>query len=500
MEKTVPELMAAISPAEWAQVPDSILELIYELVRRMNQVEQEIAELRTENEVLKEQLARTSANSSQPPSKNPQGFKPNRKEPTGKKRGGQLGHSGHERKLYPTQMCQEVINHYPQQCSGCGGKLRIENSGQAYRHQVMEVPPVQRIVIEHQFHPITCTCCGQENQAAEMTEIIGLGGYGPRTAAYVGLFSSEYRQSYRQIRGLMQAVFGMEMSLGTINRLRTEVSEAVKDAVTEAQHYIQQQPTVGVDETGFKQRNGDGQNAANTSGWLWVAVTPLLICFQVILSRASTAAQTVLGETFSGFITSDRCPAYNWVDVNRRQLCWAHLKRDFIQISERVGASAQIGKSLLEQEKELFNLWHKFRNDQLTRSELKERVEPIKTEVLSILLEASQLDIDEREKTPLAKTVRTCRNLLKLEVALWLFISSDGVEPTNNAAERAIRPAVIWRRTSFGSDSAAGSLFVARLLTVVSSLKLQDRNILEFLTESVLSARSGQIPPSLLPR
>ena len=130
---------------------------------------------------------------------------------------------------------------------------------------------------------------------------------------------------------------------------------------------------------------------------------------------------------------------------------------------------------------------------------MKERVEPIKTKVLSILLEASQLDIDEREKTPLAKTVRTCR-LLKLEVALWLFISSDGVEPTNNAAERAIRPAVIWRRTSFGSDSAAGSLFVASLLTVVSSLKLQDRNILEFLTESVLSTRSGRIPPSLLPR
>lgn len=161
-----------------------------------------------------------------------------------------------------------------------------------------------------------------------------------------------------------------------------------RDAVTEAQHYIQQQPTVGVDETGFKQGNGDGQNAAKTSGWLWVAVTPLIVCFQVILSRASTAAQTVLGETFSGFITSDRCRAYNWVDVNRRQLCWAHLKRDFIQISERVGDGAQIGKSLLEQEKELFNLWHKFRNDQLTRSELKERVEPIKTEVLSILLEA----------------------------------------------------------------------------------------------------------------
>jgi len=194
--------------------------------------------------------------------------------------------------------------------------------------------------------------------------------------------------------------------------------------------------------------------------------------------RATTAAQTVLGETFTGFITSDRCPAYNCVDVSHRQLCWAHLKRDFIQISERVGASVEIGAALLTQEKLLFNLWHQFRNEQLTRSQLIQAVKPIQAEFSSILLEAAELHIDPQEKTPLAKTVRTCRNLLKLEVALWLFVSEDGVEPTNNAAERAIRPAVIWRRTS---------------------LNLQERNILDFLAESILAARSGQIPPSLLP-
>ena len=220
----------------------------------------------------------------------------------------------------------------------------------------------------------------------------------------------------------------------------------------------------------------------------------------MILSRASTAAQTVLGEAFAGFITSDRCPAYNWVDMEHRQLCWAHLKRDFIQISERVGVSAEIGKSLLEQEKQLFNLWYKFRNDLITRTELAQTVEPIKVEVLRILREAAAIQIGKKEKTPLAKTVRTCRNLLKMEVALWLFVREEGVEPTNNAAERAIRPAVIWRRTSFGSDSAAGSLFVSRLLTVVSSLNLQERNVLDFLTESVSAARSDSIPPSLLSR
>ena len=507
MEKTVPELIAAISPEEWAQVPLSVLKLIEELVRRMDKIEQEMAALQTENELLKEQLARTSANSSQPPSKNPQGFKPNRKEPTGKKRGGQIGHIGHERKLYQLEVCQEVIDHYPQQCGKCGGAVNNSSSTQVYRHQIVEVrwagdppsTPVQPIVIEHRFHQMTCTCCGTENQAPEMPQIIGKGGYGSRVAAYVGLFSSQYRQSYRQIQKIMQAVFGIEMSLGTINNLRTEVSEAVSVAVTEAQEYIQQQPTVGVDETGFKQRNGDGQNAAKTSGWLWVAVTPLIICFQVILSRASTAAQTVLGSAFAGFITSDRCPAYNWVDVANRQLCWAHLKRDFIQISERVGASTEIGESLLAQEKLLFNLWYQFRNEQLTRIELVQAVEPIQTKFSSILQEAAELQIGEHEKTPLAKTVRTCRNLLKLEVALWLFVREEGVEPTNNAAERAIRPAVIWRRTSFGSDSAAGSEFVSRLLTVVSSLNLQERNILDFLVKSVSAARSGEIPPSLLP-
>ncbi len=498
MEKTVPELIAVISPEDWLQVPVSVLKLIEELVGRMDKLEQSMAALQTENEQLKEQLARTSKNSSQPSSKNPLTFKPNRKEPSGKKRGGQVGHQGHERKLYPVEKCQEVIEHYPQKCSKCGSE-EMSSSTPPYRHQVVEIPPVEPIVTEHQFFSMTCSCCGQENQAPSMSQIISQGGYGTRVAAMLGLFSSQYRQSDRQIQNIMQGVFSIEMSLGSINRLRCEVSESVSDAVAEAMGYVQQQPTVSIDETGFKQRNGDGQNATKTSGWLWVAVTPLIIYFQVRLSRGAAAAQTILGSAFSGFIISDRCPAYNWVDVANRLVCWAHLKRDLIQISERLGASAEIGESLLAQEKIVFNLWHQFRNEQLTRSELIHAIEPIQAQVLAILLEATELQIGEAEKTPLAKTVRTCRNLLKLFDCLWLFVREEGVEPTNNAAERAIRPAVIWRRTSFGSDSAAGSEFVSRLLTVISSLKAQERNILDFLAESVSASRSGEIPPSLLP-
>lgn len=499
MEKTLPELMSEISSEDWAKVPESVLNLIRELVRRMDRLEQEVTALRTENELLKEQLAKTSQNSSLPPSKNPQGFKPNRKEPTGKKRGGQTGHQGHERKLYALETCKEVIIHYPKQCSKCGANMLISNDTKPYRYQIVDIPLIKPVVTEHQFYAVTCTCCGKKNQAPEMAEIINTGGYSPTVAAYVGLFSSQYRQSYRQIQKMMEAVFGIEISVGGINHLRKEVSEAVSNAVTEAFSYVQQQPSLGADETGFKQRNGDGQNVAKTSGWLWAVVTPLVVCFQVILSRSSDAAKTVLGEAFSGFLTSDRCPAYGWVDTGRRQICWAHLKRDFIQISERLGVSAEIGESLLEQEKNLFNLWYQFKNGQITRSILEKGVEPIRAEILGILLEADEIQLDKKDTSPLAKTVRTCRKLLKLESALWLFVREEGVEPTNNAAERAIRAAVIWRRTSFGSDSAAGSEFVSRLLTVVSSLNLQERNILDFLTESVSAARSGRIPPSLLP-
>jgi transposase len=501
MEKTVPELMAEISPEDWEKVPASVFNLIQELVRRMDRLEKEVTELRAENVLLKEQLARTSANSSQPPSKNPIGFKPSRKKGSGKPRGGQLGHEGHERKLYPLEMCQEVIKHHPpKQCRRCGGVLELEENAVPYRHQVVEVPEVKPIVIEHQFYSAVCSCCGIENQACDMSKIVSQSGYGPRTAAYVGLLSSQYRQSYRQIQRLMEAVFGIRLSVGAINHLRTEVSSSVREALEEAKNYIQQQPSVGMDETGFKQRNGDGENGEKKSGWLWVVVTPLIVYFQVILSRSQEAAKSILGEGFGGLLTSDRCPSYNWVDSLKRQLCWAHLKRDFTQISERPGASAKTGASLLKQEKQVFNLWHQFKNGDITRAELALSVQPIQDRVSAILRQMSKIGIGPKEKTPLAKTVRTCRNLLELESALWLFIREEGVEPTNNASERALRPAVIWRRTSFGSDSAAGSEFVSGLMTVVSSLTLQERNVLDFLVESISAKRAGGQTPSLLQR
>ncbi len=217
------------------------------------------------------------------------------------------------------------------------------------------------------------------------------------------------------------------------------------------------------------------------------------------MSRAIYIAKNLLGEGFDGILISDRYAAYNWVNLEQRQLCWAHLKREFIKISERSGVSKDIGNNLVKQQEKLFELWHRVRDGTLSRPEFQLLVPSIRNSILTSLQEAAYYEIGTKEKTPLAKTVRTCRKLLKVEPALWLFVEVEGVEPTNNAAERAIRPAVIWRRTSFGSQTRMGSTFVSRILTVVTSLKFQRRNVLEFMTDAVSAARNDTPAPSLIP-
>ncbi len=201
-----------------------------------------------------------------------------------------------------------------------------------------------------------------------------------------------------------------------------------------------------------------------------------------MLSRSGAAAQSLLGKSNGWILNSDRLLAYNWIDVAQRQLCWAHLKREFTKISAaegtqsaRSGVCRQLGRDLLAQQKKLFRLWHRVRDGTLNRSEFQALVLPLRQRVRDLLELGADYSIGSSEKTPLAKTVRTCRQLLKVEPALWLFVTVEGLEPTNNAAERAIRPAVLWRRTSFGSQSEAGSVFVARMLTVVTSLRSQER-------------------------
>ncbi len=366
-------------------------------------------------------------------------------------------------------------------------------------NRTVEIPPINPIVVEHRLHQLECSHCGTLTRASLPADV-PVRGYGVRVVALVAVLSGLYRHSTRMVQSAMQDIFGITMSLGTVNKLRLEASDAVEEAVLEAKAYVQNSNIVGADETSFSQGNVDGCNDRNRQAWLWVAVTPLVTFFQLTLSRCTDAAQNLLGENFGGILNSDRYSAYNWVDIEQRQLCWAHLKREFIKIYERPGVSSHIGNALVQQLEKLFALWYQVRDGTLSRDEFQQLVAPIRSSIKSCLQEAADYEIGSQEKTPLAKTVRTCRQLLKFEPALWLFVTVAGVEPTNNAAERAIRPAVIWRRTSFGSQTQAGSNFVQRMLTVVTTLKSQRRNVLEFMTQAVSAKRQGQPSPTLLPQ
>jgi transposase len=489
---------AGVSAADWEQTPVSVKRLVEVLIERLENQAQQIQKMQSDIEWLKEKLSRDSSNSSLPPSSDKAKRSHRKREKSGKKRGGQPGHEPHSRQLYGVEACERVEDYYPTECWKCGLPLHQEE-GEPHRHQIVELPVIVPVVKEYRLHQCVCEACNVLTRA-RLPEEISAKGYGPRVVATVGVLSAMYRQSQRMVQEGMSNLFGIKLSLGSINNLRHESSNAVAAPVTAAQDYVQHSEVVGADETGFSQGNNDGNNPTRRKAWLWIAVTPLVTFFQITLSRSQASAKSLLGATFSGNLITDRHGAYTWVEILRRQLCWAHLKRDFIQIAERSGVSKLLGEDLLKEKTLLFELWHRFRDGEMTHAQFIAEVEPLRLRVKALLTDGAAYPIAHQEDTPLAKTVRTCRRLLNLEPAMWLFVTVDGVEPTNNDSERGIRTAVIWRRLSFGSQTQAGSLFVSRMLTVVASLRAQKRNVLEYMTQSVQAARDGISPPSLLPQ
>lgn len=467
-------------------MPESVKRLVVNLIERNEQfgkrveaLERQYEELKAENQLLKEQLQINSTNSSKPPSLDVgKGFKAKAKKQGKKKTGGQPGHEGHERRLYPIEQCQWVEEYYPDACIVCGEPL-VGKDSEPYRVQIVEIPPVVPQVIEHRFHGLSCKQCGASTRAWD-EGIINGSGYGERVAAHVAVLSGQYRQSHRMVQGLMDELFAVQVSVGSINRLRQESSDAIAHPVAEAHQYVQEQGNVNRDETSFTQGNGDGKNPNGRKGWLWTMVTPLVSYFAVCLGRSQAVCEHLLGETFSGIVSSDRFSAYNQLNIEARQICWAHLKRDFTRIAQRAGVAGELGSALLEQQKLLFEHWYRVRDGTLARNEFVTLVAPIQQQIRTLLEQGAGYAIDKDEKTPLAKTVRTCRQLLKVESAFWTFVTTPGIEPTNNAAERALRPAVLWRKNSFGSQSEAGSLFVSRMLTVVTTLRSQNRSVVDY--------------------
>ena len=430
---------------------------------------------------LQEQLNQTSQNSSRPPSSDPPQHGRPRRPRSHRRRGGQPGHPGHTRTLIPVEDVAAVVVIKPEQCAHCQAPLSGEDRT-PWRHQVIELPPIKPVVTESQWHQLMCSACGEVTRAPWPTEIPS-GTYGPRVQATVALCTGSYRLSKRTTQQMMDEVFGVPLRVGTISQREQATTKVVAEPVEAACTYVQAQAAAHLDETSWRQ---GGKRA-----WLWVAVTSWVTVFVVRMSRGGEVARELLGETFAGILVTDRDSAYNWYPVRWRQLCWAHLLRDFEAMHGRGGRSEEIGDALLAQAHQMFTWWHRVRDGTLSRSSFRSYMSPVRREVERLLEAGSTCGVP--------KTDGTCRDILKRREALWTFVQVDGVEPTNNAAERALRPGVLWRKGSFGTQSEEGSRFVESMMTVVTTLKQQQRNVLAYLTEACEAALRGEAAPSLLP-
>ena len=474
-----PEL--PITEEDWKQTPSTVQAVVIALWQQVNVLQAQVEALQAEVERLRERLGQNSQNSSKPPSSDGPEVPRSGRAKTGRKAGGQKGHEGHGRRLKAVEEVDHVVDIKPVCCGECGTLLMGDDQRPA-RHQVSELPRIEPVVTEYRLHSLTCIGCGAQTKA-EWPADMPRGSFGPRVQATVGYLAGRMGTSQRDVEETMESVFRVEMGLGTVPALEQAVSEALAEPVEEAQAYVQQQAVVNMDETSWRQK---GKRV-----WLWEAVTALVTVFVIIGSRSRKAAQQVIGADFQGVVGSDRCWAYNWLEVLQRQLCWAHLKRDFQAFVDRGGESKRIGCALLECVQQMFELWHRLRAGALSRTDFQIKMSPIQRRVGELLRQGTQL--------PPQKTRRTCKNILKLEYALWAFVYIPGVEPTNNIAERLLRRAVLWRRRSFGTQSEAGSRFVERMLTTVTTLRQQKRDVLDYLTDACAAAIRGDKSPSLLP-
>jgi len=375
----------------------------------------------------------------------------------------------------------EVVVLKPEQCQGCHAPLAGEDAS-PFRHQVIEIPPIKPVITEYQWHQLVCSACGATTRAPWPAGVPS-GTYGPRVHATVALCTGSYRLSKRTTGQVLDNLFGVPMSVGTISQSEKATTEVVAEPVEEARTYVHAQRVAHLDETSWRQ--GDQR------AWLWVAVTSLVTVFLIRMSRGGQVARELLGEHFSGILVTDRYSAYNWYPVRWRQVCWAHLLRDFEAIRGRGGASEEIGAALLAKAHQMFRWWHRVCEGTLQRSTFRAYMRPLSREVEHLLEAGSRCGVSATEGM--------CHEILKRREALWTFVQVEGVEPTNNAAERAIRPGVQRRKISFGTQSEEGSRFVESMMTVVATLKQQKRDILAYLTAAHEAALRGEAAPSLLP-
>jgi transposase len=447
---------------------------------RISKLEALVADLMKQVADLTQKLGQNSRNSNNPPSQDPPGLPPkSKKEKSKKKRGGQPGHQGHHRKLVAPDQVTLVVDLYPEACEQCTAKLEKIEDTMPTRTQSVELR-VQADVTEFRQHEVCCHQCGHKNRAKDENGIIPASPFGPQLMAAVAMLTGVYTISRRKAMRLLHDLTGVKLSLGAVSAIENRVSNAVRGPVEEACERILAAPIKHTDGTSWSQ--------SGVACALWTIASTMATVFRVIKTSSRDVLASLFGPTI-GILVSDRAGALAFWAIERRQICWAHLLRKFIWYSEQAEPIAAIGRELLDCLRITFEYWHAFKIGQSTRDELKLRMAAVKQQVKDVLLRGVSLNIRGLSKS--------CKNILAHEPALWTFLQVEGVEPTNNHAEQALRGAVIWRKTSFGSQSERGDRFVERLLSVAHTAKKQGRQVFEYLTQCCRAKLAGLEPPSI---
>ncbi len=447
-----------------------------------------IAELRSTNAKLEKRVAdlemklgQNSSNSSLPPSTDRgQNTQRNAKKGAPRKKRKKRRGGGRHRELLPPEEVDAFYDHFPAECGGCGKRLPRTADAEPQRHQVTELPEVRPHVDEHRLHAVACRCgCVTR---AELPADVPRGAFGPRLVATVALLTGLYRLSKRNTQRILGELFGVTISTGAVSNCERRVGDALKAPHEELHSFVQARDVLHADETSWQQQH--------KTHWLWVACTCTVSFFLIQAGRCTDNAKRLLGG-FDGTLVVDRFASYNFRD-GPEQTCWAHLKRMFQGLAERTdGDGAKYGVPLLEQTRKMFMLWRRVRDGTLQHRTLQRRIVPIRTEIERLL--------DEAATSPCIRTQGKAKALLKYRDALWTFVDVEGVPPTNNEAERALRHAVILRKLSFGTQSDRGSRFIERMLSAVDTLRKQERDVMGFLMDALAAKDTTATPPSLLP-
>ncbi len=460
----------------WGQIPPAAQAA---LVAVLQQYRQRIAALEARVRRLEEQLSASSRNSSRPPSSDGPAVKRRPPRPQGERpKGGQPGHARHTRRPLPPDHTEELR---PAACRRCGHPLHGDDP-QPLAHQVLELPPIRPVVTEYRRHRLRCPRCHTTTCAALPAAVAGT-TCGPRLQAAVALLTGACRLGQRTTSWVCQNLLGAPLSPAEVCAPERQTAQALAGPVAEARAYVHGQPA-NVDETSWRE--------ARAKGWLWAAVTAALSVFLIRRSRGAGPLGELLGPDHDRVVTSDRFTTYEVLSLGRRQVCWAHLRRDFQAMIDRGGEARAVGLALMGVADDLFYFWPHVRDGTWPRQRFRAQVPRWRRELRAALRRGAGGGC--------AKTAATCREILAVEPALWTFASAEGVEPTNNAAERALRHAVQWRKTSYGTDSAAGSRFVEAILTVVASCRQQGRDVLAFVTDCCAALRHNTTAPTLVPQ